>query len=78
VPEGARFYMPVIVQGELLAGIDVAGSPARRAALRVWYQHTIHEVAEVLPITSEAAEEYACIFGILRNRNHRNSAFTSF
>jgi predicted nucleic acid-binding protein len=58
--------MPVIVQGELLAGIDVASSPARRAALREWYQRTIDEVADVVPITSEVAEEYARIFGILR------------
>ena len=58
--------MPVIVQGELLAGIDVVGDPSRQASLRDWYQRTVHKVAEVLPITSEVAEEYARIFGTLR------------
>jgi len=58
--------MSVIVQGELLAGINVASSSTRRAALRDWYQRAIHEVAEVLPITSEVAEQYARIFQMLR------------
>ncbi len=65
-PANSRFYMPVIAQGELIAGIEVAGNPARRAALREWYERTIHGVAEVLPITSEVAEQYGRIFGTLR------------
>ena len=68
--EDARFYMSVVVQGELLAGIEIAADPARRAALREWYQGTVRDVAEVLPITPDVAEEYARIFAALRKAGH--------
>ena len=58
--------MPVIAQGELLAGIEAATSPARQAALLVWYKRTVNEVTEVLPVTSAVAEQYARIYSTLR------------
>ena len=66
LPPDASFYMPVIAQGELLAGIEAAASPARQAALLVWYKRTVNEVTEVLPVTSAVAEQYARIYSTLR------------
>jgi predicted nucleic acid-binding protein len=58
--------MPVIAQGELLAGIEAAANPSRRAALRTWYEQTINEVTEVLPVNSAVAERYAQVYSALR------------
>jgi tRNA(fMet)-specific endonuclease VapC len=66
LPPDTLFYMPVIAQGELLAGIEAAASPSRKAALRIWDEKTVNEVTEVLPVTSAVAEQYARIYASLR------------
>ena len=68
LPEEARIFMPVIVQGELLVGIELAASEAKRERLQQLYEQVVAQAADVLPITPEIAEWYARIFAQLRRK----------
>jgi predicted nucleic acid-binding protein len=68
LPEEARIFMPVIVQGELLAGIELAASEAKKEELRRLYERVLAQATEILPVTSEVAEWYARIFAQLRRK----------
>ncbi|MFA0744759.1 MAG: hypothetical protein LASZOEIN_001556 [Candidatus Fervidibacter sp.] len=68
LPEEARIFMPVIVQGELLAGIELAASEAKKEELRRLYEQVLAQATEILPVTSEVAEWYARIFAQLRRK----------
>ena len=68
LPEEARIFMPVIVQGELLVGIELGASEAKRERLQQLYEQVVAQAADVLPITPEIAEWYARIFAQLRRK----------
>jgi len=68
LPSDSTLYMPVIAQGELLVGIELIVSESRKQELRTLYDRTIAEVTEILPITSQVAEQYAAIFVNLRRK----------
>jgi hypothetical protein len=58
--------MPVIAQGELLAGIELMPAGGRKQSLEVWYRESVLTNVEILPVTSEVARQYARIFAELR------------
>jgi predicted nucleic acid-binding protein len=68
LPDAATLYMPVVAQAELLAGVELAVSEPRQQELRTLYAQVISIAADVLPITSEVAEQFAHIFANLRRK----------
>ena len=66
LPGEATIYMPVIAQAELLAGIELVTGEKRKSELRTLYEQVIADATDILPITSEVAEQYADIFATLR------------
>ena len=66
--EDATIYMPVIAQAELLVGVELAVSEPHKQRLRVLYEQLIIEIAEIVYITSQVAEQYAFIFTELRRK----------
>ena len=68
LPDEATLYMPVVAQAELLAGVELAVSEPRKQELRTLYIQVITMAADILPITSEVAEQFAHIFANLRRK----------
>jgi tRNA(fMet)-specific endonuclease VapC len=68
LPDDATLYMPVVAQAELLAGIELAVSEPRQQELRTLYVQVIAMATDILPITSEVAEQFAHIFANLRRK----------
>jgi tRNA(fMet)-specific endonuclease VapC len=68
LPDEATLYMPVVAQAELLAGVELAVSEPRKQELRTLYRQVITMAADILPITSEVAEQFAHIFANLRRK----------
>lgn len=68
LPDAATLYMPVVAQAELLAGVELAVSEPRKQELRTLYAQVIIMAADILPITSEVAEQFAHIFTNLRRK----------
>ena len=68
LPDDATLYMPVVAQAELLAGVELAVSEPRQQELRTLYAQVIVMAADILPITSEVAEQFAHIFANLRRK----------
>ncbi len=68
LPETATLFMPVVAQGELLAGIAAVTDEQRRAELRHLYEEVVAMATDILPVTSEVAERYAAIFVALRRK----------
>jgi tRNA(fMet)-specific endonuclease VapC len=68
LPDEAALYMPVVAQAELLAGVELAVSEPRKQELRTLYRQVITMAADILPITSEVAEQFAHIFANLRRK----------
>ena len=68
LPDAATLYMPVVAQAELLAGVELAVSEPRKQELRTLYAQVITMAADILPITSEVAEQFAHIFANLRRK----------
>ncbi len=66
LPGDVTLFMPVIAQAELLAGVEIVAQGMRRDELRVLYEQTVLQAAEVLPIDSRVAERFAAIFAQLR------------
>jgi predicted nucleic acid-binding protein len=66
LPEEATLFMPVVAQAELLAGVEALPDGRRKDELRRLYEETIQEAAEILPIDSRVAEQFARIFARLR------------
>jgi tRNA(fMet)-specific endonuclease VapC len=66
LPSDSIISMPVIAQAELLAGVELAAAPARRAELRALYENTVAQAAAILPVSSEVAEQFAKILARLR------------
>ncbi len=65
LPAGSEVLTSAITQGELLAGILQATGERRQRELRTLYQQFLLNIAEILPVTSEVAREYAAILTIL-------------
>ena len=61
-------FMSVISQAELLGGIALVKSERRQQELFALYQKVVTMATEILPITSEVAEEFAQIFASLRRK----------
>ena len=59
--------MPVVAQGEILAGIELMPVSARKQRLEDWYQENVARDAAILPVTPDVARHYARIFAALRN-----------
>ena len=57
LPRAAVFYTSVITQGEMLYGAHHVAK-ARRAKLLTEIRSLLRDMAEVLPVTSAAAERY--------------------
>jgi len=68
LPDEATLYMPVVAQAELLAGVELAVSEPRKQELHTLYAQVITMAADILPITSEVAEQFAYIFANLRRK----------
>ena len=68
LPDEATLYMPVVAQAKLLAGVELAVSEPRKQELRTLYAQVITMAADILPITSEVAEQFAHIFANLRRQ----------
>ena len=68
LPDAATLYMPVVAQAELLAGVELAVSAPRQQELRTLYAQFLTMAADILPITSEVAEQFAHIFANLRRK----------
>lgn len=68
LPDAATLYMPVIAQAELLAGVELAVNEPRKQDLRTLYAQVIAMAADILPITSEVAAQFAQIFAHLRRK----------
>jgi len=68
LPEKAEVYMSVVTQAELLAGIELVRSERRRRELETLYREVIGSVTEIVPITSEVAEEFARVYVELRRK----------
>jgi tRNA(fMet)-specific endonuclease VapC len=68
LPDTATLYMLVVAQAELLAGVELAVSEPRKQELRTLYAQVITMAADILPITSEVAEQFAHIFANLRRK----------
>jgi predicted nucleic acid-binding protein len=68
LPDEATLYMPVVAQAELLAGVELAVSEPRKQELCTLYIQVITMAADILPITSEVAEQFAHIFANLRRK----------
>jgi len=66
LPADSKLYMPVIAQAELLAGVETVVYGRRKDELRALYEETIERAAEVLPIDSRVAVEFAQIYSQLR------------
>jgi tRNA(fMet)-specific endonuclease VapC len=66
LPANTKIYIPVVAQGELLAGIGLLSDGARRQRLEKWYQQSFADDSAVLPITADVAYHYAQIFVHLR------------
>lgn len=60
--------MPVVAQAELLAGVELAVSEPRKQELHTLYAQVSTMAADILPITSEVAEQFAHIFANLRRK----------
>jgi tRNA(fMet)-specific endonuclease VapC len=68
LPDETTLYMPAVAQAELLAGVELAVSEPRKQELRTLYIQVITMAADILPITSEVAEQFAHIFANLRRK----------
>jgi predicted nucleic acid-binding protein len=68
LPEESALFMSVVSQAELLAGIELVGSERRRQELMFLYQRTVATATEILPITSDIAQQFASIFASLRRK----------
>ncbi len=68
LPPEAVVVTSVITQAELLAGIALAPSELRRKALRETYEKFLLQISDILPITSEVAEQFAEIYARLRRK----------
>jgi tRNA(fMet)-specific endonuclease VapC len=68
LPDAVTLYMPVVAQAELLAGVELVVNEPRKQELRTLYAQVITMAADVLPITSEVAEQFADIFANLRRQ----------
>ncbi len=58
--------MPVVAQGELLAGVLQTSSGKRQAELLHLYEQVVTEATDILHIDSEVAERFASIVAQLR------------
>lgn len=58
--------MPVVVQAELLAGIEAASGQRRQEELRRLYDSVLHQSAGILAIDSSVATHFASIYAQLR------------
>jgi predicted nucleic acid-binding protein len=58
--------MPVIAQGELLAGIELMAVGGRKQGLEAWYRENVVPNIEILPVTPDVARHYARILAALR------------
>ncbi len=66
LPGEAKLYMPVVAQGELLAGVALAASEQHKQKLQAWYEQIVTRATLILPITSAVTQEYATIFAALQ------------
>lgn len=66
LPDDSQFFMPVIAQAELLAGVEVMNDGGRKQELRRLYDETVGDATDILPIDSRVAERFAAIFAQLR------------
>lgn len=68
LPEDASLFMSVVSQAELLGGAELVASEKRRRELLLLYRQAVATATEVLPITSEIAEEFARVHVALRRK----------
>jgi len=68
LPNEATLYMPVIVQGELLSGVELAASESRKEELMALYEQAIAKATDILAVTPEVAAQYAVVFAGLRRK----------
>jgi tRNA(fMet)-specific endonuclease VapC len=61
----AEVMTSVISQAELLVGIRQARSERRQGELRSIYEQLLRNIADVLPVTSEVAEQFAEVLVVL-------------
>lgn len=71
LPDDAVLYMPVVAQAELLSGVELTAAGRRKEELRRLYEHAVAESAEVLPVDSRVAEQFASIFARLNRAGRR-------
>jgi len=57
--------MPVVAQAELLVGVELTASGRRKDELWRLYEHVVGQSAEVLPVDSRVAEQFAITFAQL-------------
>ncbi len=68
LPIEAKIYMPVITQAELLVGIALVAGEQRKQQLQGLYEQVIHKAVDILPITSQVAQQYAVVFTALQRK----------
>lgn len=71
LPDDAVLFMPVVAQAELLAGVELTATGRRKDELRRLYEHAVGETAEVLPIDSRVAEQFAVVLARLHRAGRR-------
>lgn len=65
LPPEAKVVTSVITQAELLAGIHQAPGERRQRELRSVYEQMLLQIADILPVTSQVAEQFAEILTLL-------------
>jgi predicted nucleic acid-binding protein len=70
LPADAELHMSVIVQAELLSGVEMVVDVDRRGVLRSLYEDVVSECADIIPIDSRIAERFAFVLAQLRRDGH--------
>lgn len=68
LPDEAQLCISVISQGELLAGIEWAQGVRRKRELRALYEQTLGLAAELVPVSTQVAVQYALVWAECRRR----------
>ncbi len=58
--------MSVIVQAELLTGIELIGGTSRGLELRIAYEAALQQSAHILPIDADVVPHFASLYAYLR------------
>ncbi|MBX7244637.1 MAG: type II toxin-antitoxin system VapC family toxin [Candidatus Sumerlaeaceae bacterium] len=66
LPPESLLLMSVVSQAELMSGVLILPEGRRRDALMALFRESVASAAELVPINSEVAEQFALVFAELR------------